>query len=129
MLLIKKTVNSVNTIIMIITPGPIPVGVILNAIFGFRTYEITLSAELRMLLSRKDPNDNNGSLQNEMRALPGTLPNQSESSVKVGVPRIKVLKNQAAKKVKTNRPLRRCPLSFHMEEPVRRSILVFASHS
>ncbi len=97
-----KTANKVNIINMIATPGPIPAGVILNPITGLRTYAMTIWATLRMLLSRKAPNANNGYLQNEMSALPGTLPNQSESSVKVGVPRIRVLKNQAAKKVNTN---------------------------
>jgi len=87
---------------MIVTPVPIPVGVILIAIIGLRTDEITKSANLNMLLSSQDPNESNGSLQNEMSALPGTLPNQSESSVIVGVPRMNVLNSQAAKKVNTN---------------------------
>ena len=63
-----------------VIPGPIPAGVTRIAIIGLRTHAMTISATLSILLSRKAPKASNGSLQNETSALPGTLPNQSESN-------------------------------------------------
>ena len=98
----KKAASKVNRNNMIATAGPIRGGVIRVASIGFLTAVITKLANPDRLLSREDPNATRGSLQKAISALPGTLPSQSESRVYVGVPRINVLKSQAAKNVNTN---------------------------
>ena len=59
---IKMAASSVKRTSMIITPDPMSIGVIVMAILGFRTDEMTERAAPAMLLSRKAPNAIRGSL-------------------------------------------------------------------